>query len=222
MNININIDGRSLRTAARRGMILCTLLLATTVSAVPTTWSADDVLTADDLNGNFEAVDDRIDAAEARLEALEAGNPIAMSGGSGIFTTSSATPVAVPNNQVQLETKGGLVRLELAAAASVPASRLWLIGAAGGADPWLFAYIQFERASSASGPWAPLTTVDFGGVPSAVGSTAVPPGAFANYDDPPAGTWFYRVTSRINPNAGSVTLHVDNVRLVAREVGPAP
>ena len=64
MNITFNIDGRSLRTVARRGMILSALLLTTTVSAVPKTWDANDVLTADDLNGNFADVDARILAAE--------------------------------------------------------------------------------------------------------------------------------------------------------------
>ncbi len=89
MNINITVDGRSLRTVARRGMILCALLLTTTVSAVPTTWNADDVLTADDLNGNFADVDARILAAENATPILTAWASYTPT-----FTTNAGVAVA--------------------------------------------------------------------------------------------------------------------------------
>jgi hypothetical protein len=56
-----------------------------------------------------------------------------------------------------------------------------------------------------------------------VGSTAIPPGGFVLYDEPAAGERFYRASVRVYAGAGpSTVVHIDNVRLIAREIGAAP
>jgi hypothetical protein len=60
-------------------------------------------------------------------------------------------------------------------------------------------------------------------VPGPVGSTAIPPGGFVLYDEPAAGERFYRASVRVYAGAGpSTVVHIDNVRLIAREIGAAP
>ncbi len=210
MRVHIDIDFQLSRRQRTLAWIVPALLAIGSVgivNATPEQFSEGETLTADKLNANFNGLHDRLDDLEA----------IAFSGSSGVFTTTSTTPVVIPNSEVQLETNGGLVRLELAPAASAGNSRLWL---AGTASTYLWAYITIERASSASGPWLPLTTADFGGPPNGTNSTVVPPGAFTQYDDPTPGTAFYRAT--VNVYTAAMTVHVDNVRLVARKVGPSP
>jgi hypothetical protein len=189
--------------------------LAWTASVPNPDFQPGDPISASQINANFAALVDQLSAVEQQSHGA-----IVISDSSGVFETQSDTSVLIPNNQVQLDTVGGLVRLELAPAPGFN-SRLWLIGAGGGADPYLFAYVTFERSGNGQ-QWEIVSDVDFGGVPSAVGSTALPPGAFTAYDSPPAGTWFYRVVVARKSNAGELTVHVDNVRLVAREIGAAP
>ncbi|MBI4954635.1 MAG: hypothetical protein HY908_21600 [Myxococcales bacterium] len=182
-------------------------------ASVPHTFTAGETLTAADLNANFVALDGRIDG------------PLVMSESSGPFATQSDTPVPLPNSTVTLDTNGGLVRLELAPDATAGAQgtggRVWVVGAGGGADPWLVGYVAFERSQDGV-TWNEVKTLVFGGAPSAVGSTLLPPGAFTHYDSPPPGTWSYRVQVYRKSNAGDLTVNVDNVRLVARELGATP
>lgn len=207
--------------AALGGFALCGALLVPAMAwtaAVPhPDFAAGDPISAAQMNENFAALVDQLSAVQ-----LQAHGAIAISESSGAFQTQSDIAVAVPNAYVELDTTGGIVRLELTSAAGPYGARLWLGGTGGGNDPWLFGYVYFERSSDGES-WEVIASPDFGGVPSASGSTAVPPGAFTAYDTPSAGTWFYRVTVSDYGGAGpNSTLHVDYVRLVAREVGVAP
>lgn len=96
MNIAINIDGSSLRSVARRGMIAGALLLTTTVSAVPKTWDADDVLTAADLNGNFADLEERLLPLEAQ------GTRVSVSGVTP-FTATAQTFTRVPYSTEKID-----------------------------------------------------------------------------------------------------------------------
>lgn len=190
--------------------------LAWSASVPHAAFEAGQVISAAEINANFAALVDQVGALES-----QASGRIVMSQGSGIFSTGSDTSVVIPNNQVQIETHGGVVRVELGAVPSLDA-RMWLSGNGEGADPWLFAYVVFERSADAL-QWEAVAFNDFGGVPGSVGSTAVPPGGFVLYDEPAAGEWFYRASVRVYAGAGpSTTVHIDNVRLIAREIGAAP
>lgn len=194
---------RWLVTAARIALPVLAISVAGAALSAPPTFTSGQTLTAADLNALASHVD----------------GPVALSPSSGYFTTQSDTPVPLPNNAVTLATEGGMVRLELAPDGDPTASsRLWVIGAGGGADPWMIGNITFQRSSDGT-VWADLKTEPFGGVPSTVGSTMVPPGAFTFLDTPTAGAWQYRVLVSRKSNAGDLTIHVDNVRLIARELG---
>lgn len=211
------------RRADRWRMVLPAVLAAAVLPALA--WSASvphpgfqagDVISASEINANFSALVEQVGALES-----QAAGPIVMSQGSGIFSTGSDTNEVIPNNQVQIETRGGVVRVELGAVPTLDA-RMWLSGNGEGADPWLFAYVVFERSVDAL-QWEAVAFNDFGGVPGPVGSTAIPPGGFVLYDEPAAGEWFYRASVRVYSGAGpSTVVHIDNVRLIAREIGAAP
>jgi hypothetical protein len=209
---------RSLRIAALVplvGAVLMVPVLAWTASVPNPEFTAGEVISSSRINENFAALVEQLGAVEA-----QAHGGIVFSEGSGTFETESDTPVPLTNNQVVLETHGGAVRLELAGVPGT-SSRLYVIGSGGGVDPWLFAYIGFERSSDGEA-WEPIGTVDFGGIPNAAGSTALPPSAFAMFDTPVPGSWSYRVVVRDYENAGTSMVRVQNVRLVAREIGAAP
>lgn len=202
--------------AAVLGAGLLVPVLAHTASVPNPDFQPGGVISASAINENFAALADQLTTVEH-----QAHGAIVMSDAVTLFETGSDTAVPIPENQLQIETTGGAVRLELSNGAGVN-GRLYLIGGGGGPDPWLFAYLTFERSADAQS-WETIGGLDFGGVPAVAGSTGLPPSAFASYDTPPAGTWFYRVSIHDYSGAGPDSMiRVQNVRLVAREIGAAP
>jgi hypothetical protein len=184
---------------------------------VPHTFSSGQLLSAADMNDNFDSLSKQIATIATQVAVVQerSDGPIAFSDSSGTFETQSKTLVPIPNCAVSLDTHGGVVRLELTPAGEN--SRLFLISGST-ASSWLFAYVNFERSVNGV-DWVSIGDLDFGGVPSSSGSTAVPPGAFSLYDAPGEGTWTYRVTIRNTTDTGDSTVNVNNVRLAAREIG---
>jgi hypothetical protein len=209
---------RSLRRTTIAAAITTALLvpiLAHTASVPNPDFQPGGVISASAINENFAALAEQLTAVEQQTHGQ-----IVMSESVELFETDSDTGVPIPENQLQIATTGGVVRIELA---SAPGSggRLYVIGSGGGPDPWLFAYVTFDRSADAQ-TWEAVGGGDFGGVPATAGSTALPASAFAAYDTPPAGTWFYRATIHDYSGAGTNSLvRVQNVRLVAREIGAA-
>jgi hypothetical protein len=202
--------------AALASALLLVPVLARTASVPNPDFEAGAVISAAAINENFAALAEQLTAVEQQTHGqIVFSDPVEM------FETDSDSGVPIPDNQLQIETAGGAVRVELAASGTN--SRLYVIGsAAGGPDPWLFAYVTFDRSADAK-DWEAVGGVDFGGVPNIAGSTALPPSAFAIYDTPPAGTWFYRATIHDYSGAGPESrVRVQNVRLAAREIGSAP
>jgi hypothetical protein len=199
---------RALQLAAATSAAVLVPALAWTASVPHPDFQPGDPISSSEIDANFAALVEQLGAVEQQIP-----EPVVISASSGVFVTASAEPVPIPDNEVTLETHGGMVRLELVGSAGEE-SYVGLIGATGNVG-----YLGFERSDDGES-WTELVPLVFGATSPT--EMSVPPGAFSYYDEPDAGTWFYRATIRDWTTVPDAGVAAANVRLVAREIGAAP